>query len=102
MSTPEEVMKKCQIGCNNLNDCNNLLAECYGTIGKLMQEKETLREYIQNKLAAQMRQLMAEYKATIDLAIHLLVRYERRKVDDAEALIKHNAVMRSQPYEVPK
>jgi hypothetical protein len=100
--TPEEVMKKCQIGCNNLNDCNNLLAECYGTIGKLVQEKETLRDYIQTKVAVQMRQLIAEYKATTDFAIHLLVRYEKRDPKVSEELIKHNAVMRSQPYRMPE
>ena len=34
MKTNEQLMKACQIGCNNLNDANNLLAECYGRIGK--------------------------------------------------------------------
>ena len=28
-------MKACQRGCTNLDDANNLLAECYGQIGKL-------------------------------------------------------------------
>ena len=38
--TPEQVMKKCQIGFGGrsaLNDCHDLLAECYGTIGKMLQ-----------------------------------------------------------------
>jgi hypothetical protein len=34
--TPEQLMKKCQIGCHRLDDANNLLAECYGTIGKML------------------------------------------------------------------
>jgi hypothetical protein len=43
--TPKQVMKKCQIGCggkNALNDAHDLLAECYGTIGMLIDwiEKE--------------------------------------------------------------
>lgn len=38
MKTNEQLMKACQIGCNNLNDANNLLAECYGRIGKLITE----------------------------------------------------------------
>lgn len=37
--TSEEIMKKCQTGFGNyqgaLDDANNLLAECYGHIGKL-------------------------------------------------------------------
>ena len=38
MKTNEQLMKACQIGCNNLNDANNLLAECYGRIGKIAEE----------------------------------------------------------------
>lgn len=37
--TPEQLMKKCQIGCggkNALDDAHSLLAECYGTIGKML------------------------------------------------------------------
>ena len=43
MKTNEQLMKACQIGCNNLNDANNLLAECYGRIGKLADENERLK-----------------------------------------------------------
>jgi len=38
--TPEQVMKKCQIGYGGriaLNDCHDLLPECYGTIGRMLQ-----------------------------------------------------------------
>jgi hypothetical protein len=35
-------MKKCQIGSHNLNDANNLLAECYGTIGMLSAQRDEL------------------------------------------------------------
>jgi hypothetical protein len=38
----DEVMKACQSGFGNyknaLDDANNLLAECYGTIGKLRKD----------------------------------------------------------------
>ena len=44
MRTNEQLMKACQIGCNNLNDANNLLAECYGRIGRLTEENERLRK----------------------------------------------------------
>ena len=51
MKTNEQLMKACQIGCNNLNDANNLLAECYGRIGRLAEENERLRKDAE-KLAA--------------------------------------------------
>jgi hypothetical protein len=38
--TPEHVMKKCQIGFGGRNaseQCHGLLAECYGTIGRMLQ-----------------------------------------------------------------
>ena len=34
----EKVMKRCQAGTTNYDDANNLHAECYGTIGRLMTE----------------------------------------------------------------
>lgn len=46
MKTNEQLMKACQIGCNNLSDANNLLAECYGRIGMLTEESERLRGWI--------------------------------------------------------
>lgn len=43
----EDVMKACQRGFGNykgaLDDANNLLAECYGTIGKLSIELNAAR-----------------------------------------------------------
>lgn len=41
----EKLMKRCQIGFrgrNALDDAHNLLAECYGTIGALVQERDRL------------------------------------------------------------
>lgn len=39
---PEQTMKACQIGSRNLDDANNLHAQCYGTIGKLMDRQAAL------------------------------------------------------------
>lgn len=40
MTDHESLMKRCQRGATNLNDANNLLAECYWVIGALISEKE--------------------------------------------------------------
>ena len=40
--TPEQVMKQCQVGTRNYNEANNLHAECYGTIGKLLHQQSRL------------------------------------------------------------
>jgi regulator of replication initiation timing len=46
MTDTNEIMKKCQIGFGSypkaLQHANNLLAECYGTIGKLEAENAKL------------------------------------------------------------
>lgn len=39
----ERVMKRCQFGARNLYSANALLAECYGTIGALVIERDQLR-----------------------------------------------------------
>ncbi len=39
----EKLMKRCQIGTRNYNEANDLHAECYGTIGALVQERDMLR-----------------------------------------------------------
>lgn len=35
-------MKQCQVGTRNYNDANNLHAQCYGTIGKLLHQQTRL------------------------------------------------------------
>ncbi|RVD77074.1 hypothetical protein [Pseudomonas koreensis] len=35
MTDYEDLQKRCQRGATNLKDANNLLAECYGVLGKL-------------------------------------------------------------------
>ena len=43
MTEAEQVMKRCQIGTRNHDEANNLHAECYRVIGKLLAEK-SMRE----------------------------------------------------------
>ena len=38
MTEAEQVMKRCQIGTRNYNEANNLHADCYRVIGKLLAE----------------------------------------------------------------
>jgi hypothetical protein len=38
MTEAEQVMKRCQIGTRNYDEANNLHAECYRVIGKLLAE----------------------------------------------------------------
>lgn len=73
MKTNEQLMKACQIGCNNLNDANNLLAECYGRIGKIAEENERLRNveraaqwYVDNP--SSQRMAISQIKTAIDAA----------------------------------
>ena len=50
----ERLMKRCQIGTggrNALDEAHNLLAECYGTLGALVQERDRLRSAIVKTLA---------------------------------------------------
>lgn len=55
----EKLMKRCQIGTRNYNEANDLHAECYGTIGALVQERDTLQKLL-NEAAAdpKMREMM--------------------------------------------
>lgn len=48
MTDYNELQKRCQRGATNLNDANNLLAECYGMLGKLGAEIEALRKRIED------------------------------------------------------
>lgn len=45
----EKVMKRCQIGTTNYEAANNLHAECYGTIGRLLAEVERLAHQRETK-----------------------------------------------------
>lgn len=92
--TPEQVMKKCQIGTNSQNMANSLHAECYGTIGRLLHQQEQLRTYVANDLAGHVRQLNAQYEALYNLTLHLMMRYERREKRIAEEIITQHVAIR--------
>jgi hypothetical protein len=44
MIEAEQIMKRCQIGTRNYEEANNLHAECYGIIGKLLADRKRLEE----------------------------------------------------------
>jgi hypothetical protein len=45
-----KVMKRCQIGTRSYNEANDLHAACYGTIGALVQERDTLLWAMRRKI----------------------------------------------------
>lgn len=55
----ERLMKRCQIGCggrNALDDAHEIMAECYGTIGRLLIEIDRLTK-VESKAEAQAARL---------------------------------------------
>lgn len=50
MTDYSELQKRCQRGATNLNDANNLLAECYGVLGKLGVWNEQLMAQVQSMI----------------------------------------------------
>lgn len=64
--TPEQVMKACQIGTSNHHAANDLHAECYGTIGKLLNERAQLVAALQS--AAGVCQAFATQSQTASIA----------------------------------
>lgn len=50
MTDYSELQKRCQRGATNLNDANNLLAECYGMLGKLGNWNEQLLAQVQSMI----------------------------------------------------
>ena len=44
MTNYTKLQSRCQHGEGRIADANNLLAECYGALGKLMAENERLRK----------------------------------------------------------
>lgn len=50
----ERLMKRCQVGVggrNALDEAHDIMAECYGTLGALVQERDRLRKIIDNHMA---------------------------------------------------
>lgn len=57
MSDVAELMKRCQRGVggrNALDEAHDIMAECYGTLGRLEAERDTLRQQ-RDKLAGLLR-----------------------------------------------
>jgi len=42
MTEAEQIMKRCQVGTRNYNEANNLHADCYRVIGKLLKTIEEM------------------------------------------------------------
>lgn len=69
MSDYEDLQKRCQRGATNLNDANNLLAECYGMLGKLGADLDSANKHWENEsnnvqaLTAEVIRLKAENEA---------------------------------------
>lgn len=60
MTDYEDLQKRCQRGATNLNEANNLLAECYGVMGKLGADNEQIKaegELLRHQLAACSKEL---------------------------------------------
>ena len=50
----ERLMKRCQVGVGGrgaLDEAHDIMAECYGTLGALVQERDRLRKIIDNHIA---------------------------------------------------
>lgn len=64
MTEAEQLMKRCQVGTRNYDEANNLHAECYGMIGKLLGQIETLHDmYVQ--VCSQRDELMDQQRAQV-------------------------------------
>lgn len=63
-------MKACQIGIRNIDDANDLRAQCYGTIGKLLDRQAAL---------------ISSVEALISCADH---NRDMREIREARALIR--------------
>lgn len=69
MTDYEDLQKRCQRGATNLNDANNLLAECYGMLGKLVADLDSANKHWANEsnnvqaLTAEVVRLKSENEA---------------------------------------
>ncbi len=65
MTEAEQIMKRCQVGTRNYEEANNLHAECYGMIGKLLGQIETLHAMYE-QACRQRDELMDQQRAQIE------------------------------------
>tara|TARA_R110002126_G_scaffold3710_1_gene21039 strand:+ start:1134 stop:1535 length:402 start_codon:yes stop_codon:yes gene_type:complete len=80
MTEAEQVMKRCQIGTRNYNEANNLHADCYRVIGKLlaehaMQEVQRLGQEIEQESVAikRMKEWIEYLKRKSDFGQHMKI-----------------------------
>lgn len=83
--TPEQVMKRCQIGTNNYEAANQLHAECYGTIGKLVIQRDELLHALEELLAGKTIEGLRGHTGLMDMQV---AGEDVRKGLEAIALVK--------------
>ena len=67
MSDVAELMRRCQRGVggrNALDEAHDIMAECYGTLGRLESERDALRQQ-RDKLAGLLREVNSAYTTAI-------------------------------------
>lgn len=72
MSDYEDLMKRCQRGATNINDANNLLAECYGMMGKLAMDNKSLIDAVEYGAGWFQRVSSADGSGHADLAVRMI------------------------------
>jgi gamma-glutamylcyclotransferase (GGCT)/AIG2-like uncharacterized protein YtfP len=64
MTEAEQIMKRCQVGTRNYEEANNLHAECYRMIGKLLGQIDTLHAMYE-QASRQRDELMDQQRAQV-------------------------------------
>lgn len=94
MTDYEDLMKRCQRGATNLNDANNLLADCYGTLDamaaeiiRIKAENESLRNGANFRAIQSLRQDCAALRTalaecTVSLEAEVLQKFHGQKPED--------------------
>lgn len=83
MTDTDNLQKRCQRGATNLNDANNLLAECYGMMGKLGAENEALRKALAECSASLEGEVLQKFHGKKPEDMHPVTRreYDRDMVE---------------------
>ena len=64
MTEAEQIMKRCQVGTRNYEEANNLHAECYRMIGKLLGQIDIL-DAMYEQASRQRDELMDQQRAQV-------------------------------------
>ena len=94
---PDLLMQKLRAGTTTQGAANSLHAECYGTIGRLLEENARLKTYMRETMAEDIRKLNSQYNIVHDLAMHLIVKHERKTVPVAQEMVNDLVRIRLQP-----